>query len=141
MEQIVIGLVSGITSSLLVGVGLWAFLPRGVALTKAVDTTGPDQWRIENRTAEDIKVMRVLANGGMTDFRTIEVLGTGLADFHIDADQEGADEQPEWPRTTLNPGMGLSVQVPVNSHVVLKYRRAGWSGVFDRGEVQVFGTA
>ncbi len=51
------------------------------------------------------------------------------------------DQEPPWSTVVVLPGDTLTARVLNNSDLRIRYRRAGWLGVFERREVLIQGGA
>lgn len=153
LQDVVIGLLSGLT--------LWALLPRGVVLTRAYrlkDLAGEplyDTWEVRNDSALPVLLTSVAFQGPETmDQRTHEIRWDELPvhphlskvhgiDIRLDDEQleYKAEDAEKWRGFTLPPGDTMQVQVMNLRTLRIKYRRAGWLGVFERREIRIHGGA
>lgn len=147
--------VLGLFGSLMVGVGLWLFLPRGVVLTRVPD--GPDSWTIRNDSALPVRIVSVTEKGINTydeqadKFASIELQGCGCFDGEesthgvgLCLDDEVADTRMysmdlSWKGTILPPGETLTAFVGNNTSLQIRYRRSGWAGIFERRYFEISG--
>ena len=146
----------GVLVSIGVGIFLWAFLPRGVVLTRAVrtkDATGKhlyDTWEIRNDSSLPIRVrsVRVVTpdtwNDTTESFDEPEMPWDGLFGVRLSLDDSTAeiarrDWQRPWSEVVVESGDTLTAHVPNNTSVYVDYRRAGWSGLLERRHLVVHG--
>lgn len=142
--------------SLIVGAGLWLFLPRGVVLTRT--RAGPDEWTIMNDSPLPITIISASEIGVETydertgRFEAIE-LPSGSGDSDCDFRYHGVtlfvddevrsismyDGNLPWRGQVLPPGETLSATVGNNTSLKIRYRRAGWSGLFERRQFEIHG--
>ncbi len=147
-----VGVGLGTLGSLLVAVGLWVVLPRGVVLTKshpvANVVTGEvllDTWSIKNVSALPavIEVVTYM-HMGMPEPRLLP--NDGIATCSLTFDDEvleiGREErQGPWRGAIVPPGESLTAHVGANHMLTLKYRRAGRGGRFERRNLTIHGYA
>jgi hypothetical protein len=146
--------------SILVGVTLWALLPRGVVLTRSFPAVAPDgrvlpdTWRIRNESPLPVRIRSVAVSGvGTYDdtkgaLRWVEV-GTededGLsATLHLDdevTEIRRLDNRQPWRAVVVAPGDTMQAHVLNNTTLRIRYRRAGAFGTFERREIQIHGGA
>lgn len=148
--------------SILTGLALWAFLPRGVVLTRTPAEPWPDgsprynTWIVRNESAVPVRLLRVYYSGISTfDSETgvinevdlpswvpqDEELNMGISlsfDDEVLELSRDAEESP-WKNQRVPPGDALIAMVNLNRTLVIQYRRDGWSGVFERRAVRIDG--
>lgn len=144
--------------SLLVGLGLWAVLPRGVVLTREYKTYPPGvepnrygEWTIRNASALPIRLTKVVRTGIDTfDPETGEIHEVPLetwteneADVTLTFDEETLyykqDVAEGWKGLIIPPGDTLTAYVNLNRTLTIHYRRDGVFGVFERRAVSLDG--
>ena len=137
--------------SIVVGVALWAFLPRGVVLVRAVKANQQDTWTIKNDSPLPVRLTSVrVASPETVELEPGKIeepalpLG-GLLGVRLSLDDETSDGirlewQRPWDQVVVGPGDTLTACVPVNTSVYIDYRRGGWSGVFERRHLVIHGT-
>ncbi|MEM8710832.1 MAG: hypothetical protein AAGG01_07765 [Planctomycetota bacterium] len=135
--------------SVLVGVGLWAFLPRGAILVRSPRLDLTDTWEIENASAVPVRLRAVKVTSGMpewdekndrfvlSDLTHGGFYGTTLQRTDFIGEDEAADAL--WAGAVLRPGEKLLAHVQVNSDMTIHYRRDGWTGHLERRTVEVHG--
>lgn len=130
---------------------LWAFLPRGVVLVRATKASKPDSWTIRNDSPLPVRLRSVRVASPETvnlESDTVEepeLPWDGLLGVHLKFDDETAeirraDWRRPWRHVVVGPGETLTAHVPVNTSLHIDYRRAGWSGVFERRHLDIHGT-
>lgn len=131
---------------------LWAFLPRGVTLTRSrrkVDWQGNpvhDTWEVRNSSALPITILSVTVSS--PEIRDLEL------DADSDEDNPGAalmlDEDDGlrgelhgggWRGVTVLPGDTLNARVITNARLKINYRRSGKTGILERRELILDGGA
>jgi len=155
--------------ALVTGIALWLLLPRGVVLTKQHPITDPftgqilpDTWRITNASSLPIRIMSITESGLHTFGHELPTrrrdrlwgwlhrrpkqrhppVGFGASIAFDDSVQETRRtdcEHPVWTNEVVPPGETLTAEVRVNAAMHIAYRRDGWSGVFERRKLTVFG--
>jgi hypothetical protein len=149
----------GAIMSILTGLALWLVLPRGVVLTRSVraeDFRGRpmyDTWELRNASALPVRITSVTVLGPHTyDSRRDKIIAV---EFNNSEDEHGVqlrfddatldtvrtDRGLPWRGLEVPPGDTLEAKVLNNRALRIRYRRAGWSGVFERREVSVHGYA
>lgn len=147
-----------ITLALVTGIGLWAVLPRGVVLTrsvKEVDRRGKDvfdTWQLRNESALSIRLTSVAVQGIQTmdeatgRFRWVKLTPSNERDLGVELSFDDGqletsriESDKPWGQTLVPPGDVLLAHVTGNTTLRVRYRRAGWTGVFERREVVVAG--
>lgn len=133
---------------------LWLFLPRGVVLTSAdlpYSENGYDPpyddmdakgriWRVKNESPLPVAILKATIRGFETyddatgEFKEIDV--TDTYDEYLILDSYG---DPDWRGHIITPGDSILATIGINSHLKIKYRRAGWSGVLERRQIVIFG--
>lgn len=153
----------GVLGAALVGVALWAFLPRGVILNRSVraqDWNGNplyDTWEVKNDSPLPVFVRSVRVSGFQTfneetgEIDKVDLPPDGLmgVTLHFDdhalevarTDQPRPDQQGSWAGLVIPPGETLQAHVEVNTMLYIDYRRAGWSGVLERRSLTIHGYA
>lgn len=150
MESFLVGMLG----SAIVGVVLWALLPRGVVLTRERmirDWQGEqllDTWQLRNDSALPVLIRSVTITGARTyndATETIEVLTLttdtekhGIT-LHSDDEMTENGRGGQWTGVEIMPGDTLTAVVPLMSELRIEYRRAGWLGVFERRELRIAG--
>lgn len=146
----------GALASALTGVALWAVLPRGAALTRTLRTTDwdgqplYDTWTITNDSPISIKVTSVTwqsvdtFEGDKLVWRELPVQTSGVEGIHLTLDEEQlyyklTESLGRWRGLVLPPGDTLRATVLNNHDLRIKYRRSGWTGVFERRVIKVHG--
>jgi hypothetical protein len=144
-------------ATIVVGIGLWMFLPRGVVLTKRLrPTTTTDfasvEWVLRNESAVPMVLLHVEHMGihtmtadGSCEVRdlptdTYEVwreLGIDLGFEDHDMEMVRDVSGKPWHGLTILPGDALVAHVNLNRSLIIKYRRKGWTGVLERRELQI----
>jgi hypothetical protein len=150
--------IAGGVISLLVGLGLWAVLPRGVVLTRepkkyppGVDPSRVGEWTIRNASALPVRLTKVVRSG-IDTFDTdtgkirevpLETCTGSGSDVTLSFDdetlyywQEAADD---WNGLVVPPGDTLTAYVNLNRTLTIHYRRNGMFGVFERRSVSLDG--
>jgi hypothetical protein len=146
----------GALASAVTGVGLWVALPRGAALIRTLRTTDwdgkplYDTWTIKNDSPISVEVTSV----GWQGIETLEGNEVVWRELPADASKvHGVELTPEeeqlyyklteslgrWRGFVLPPGDTLRATVTNNHNLRIKYRRAGWTGIFERREIKVHG--
>lgn len=140
--------VLGVVASALTGVGLWAVLPRGAALTRT--SIGPDTWVIRNDSPVPVQINSVTWQG----VDTLEGDKVAWREVPVEAEHDAAirltprEEQlfynltlthRRWQGFVVPPGDDLTATVMNNRDLRIKYRRAGWTGILERREIRVHG--
>jgi hypothetical protein len=139
----------GTLGSLLVAVGLWIVLPRGVALTKlhpVTDWRGEvllDTWRLRNVSALPIQIETVAyMHFGMAEPKDLPTDGISTCSLSFDdevLDTGRTERDLRWRGVTVPPGESLTAHVGVNHTLTVRYRRAGLGGRFERRSILVHG--
>ena len=145
----------GAVVSVLTGLGLWAVLPRGVVLTRSMSQQEPGTWELRNDSALPVRLTSVTVEGAITyNEKTgkIEVLdlppeclpgdrflGAELAFVDPATENLRTAYTPPWRGQMVPPGDMLRAAVMRNARLRIKYRRAGWFGVFERRETAIDG--
>lgn len=144
--------------SIAASLGLWALLPRGVVLTRAV--------RSHNHHGEPVGSTWNLRNDSALPIRIRSVRVTGLSTFNHATEQQREIELPlagdradgaslsfddstletllyvhhrSWKGVTIPPGDTLQAVVPNMHGLRIKYRRAGCFGILERREIVISG--
>ncbi|KUG54807.1 MULTISPECIES: hypothetical protein [Kocuria] len=149
--------VTGLVASAIVSIGLWLLLPRGVVITRnkpARDVRGepiPDSWVLRNQSPLTVQILDVRYTGISTyaNMRpawkslTPSELASEPFGVSLDSDVGGGamSNDSSWSTVQLAPGDGLVLQMPLNHELEMRYRRAGWTGVFERRVVTIQGFA
>lgn len=142
--------------SIVVGVALWALLPRGVVLTRCFPATTADgrilvdTWRIKNESALPIRITSVTVRGLSTinpQTEEIERVDLGPDDaesvgatLHLDdevSEIRRLDRPIPWKEIVVQPGDTMKAHVLNNTDLRIAYRRAGWLGVFERRVITI----
>jgi hypothetical protein len=150
--------------SIVTGVALWALLPRGVVLTRAVRTQSMigqalyDTWEIKNDSPVPVTILSVTVAGPHTvDLKTSTVRDLELPVFEGDAhatdhgvsltfDDDSSeisrvDASKPWRGLEIPPGDTLQAHVLNNRTLTIKYRRSGRTGLLERRSIVVHGYA
>lgn len=133
--------------SIATGVLLWAFLPRGVVLTRAVKTenrTGEpldDTWELKNDSPLSLTLtsVRLAMPGYERDLPWDGEHGVRLCFDDETAEIAREDFQRPWNEVVVEPGDTLEAAMQSNTSLLIEYRRAGWLGVFERRRVVIHG--
>lgn len=148
--------VVGAFASALTGIVLWAVLPRGVALTRTLRTTDwdgqplYDTWTITNDSPVPVQLTSVAWQGVETLVgdkllwrelppETSKIQGVDLTPEEEQLYYKLTDALGRWRGFVLPPGDTLRATVMNNHDLRIKYRRAGWTGAFERREIKVHG--
>lgn len=147
----------GLIASIIVGIALWLFLPRGVVITRskpARDVRGepiPDSWVLRNHSPLPVQILDVQYIGISTIvnehpvWRPVAPSELTNEPFVVSLDSDvggGAmSNDSSWSTVQLAPGDGLVLQMPLHHKLELRYRRAGWTGAFERRAVTIQGFA
>lgn len=148
----------GLTASTLVSVALWLFLPRGVVITRskpARDGHGeaiPDSWVLQNQSPLPVQILRVRFTGFSTivgehpvgKLLTPSDLTDEPFDAVLDSDVGGGEvlaAKNGWNGVQVVPGDGIVLRMPNNLSLEVRYRRAGWTGIFERRTITIQGFA
>ena len=135
--------------SVVVGIGLWLLLPRGVVLVYEDRHYG--EWTIRNDSPLPVQLCEVTVRGvNVIDEATGQLTSVSLLPGENDygaymaLDDEvaeiGRDEQQRpWREIVLVPGETITASVNLNTSLSIKYRRAGWSGVLERRMLTIHG--
>lgn len=138
----------GVLASALTGVGLWAVLPRGAALTRTM--VGPDTWVIRNDSPVPVQITSVTWQG----VDTLEGDKVVWREVPVEAEHDAAirltpnEEQlfyaltlkhRRWRGFVVPPGDDMAATVMNNRSLRIRYRRAGWTGILERREISVHG--
>lgn len=147
----------GLLASTIVGIALWLFLPRGVVITRsnpARDVHGEpilDSWVLRNESPLPVQILDVRHLGISTIVDShpawMPVAPSELANepfvVCLDSDIGGGamSNSSEWNTVRLTPGDGLVLRMPLHHKLEMRYRRAGWTGVFERRAITIQGFA
>ena len=147
----------GLLASTIVGVALWLFLPRGVVITRskpAHDVHGdpiPDSWVLRNDSPLPVQILDVRYLGISTIVNAVPIwkpltppdLTSEPFLVGLDSDTGGGamSNDSSWSTVQLASGDGLILQMPLHHTLEMRYRRAGWSGGFERRAVTIQGFA
>ncbi|MER6938001.1 hypothetical protein ABTX24_22270 [Nocardioides sp. NPDC127514] len=153
-------LIANTLASVAVGVALWAVLPRGVVLTRSFPASTADghilldTWRVQNDSPLSIRIASVAARGPSTvnrqtgDIEWVELKPDDEklrgAALHLDdevAEIRRLDRPIAWSKEIIPPGDTLKAYVMNNTDLRIRYRRAGWLGVFERRTLTISGGA
>lgn len=148
----------GAAASAVTGFMLWLFLPRGAVLHKQPLTHNPytrdlvyDTWKITNESAVAVRLRSVQyydahthshPDGPWLDLTDDREDDTDRMYVRLDdevLEMARLDARKPWPKIVVPPGDTLTVKVPLLTDVLIKYRRAGWSGMSERREVKLRG--
>jgi hypothetical protein len=149
---------TGMAGSALVGIVLWALLPRGVVLTRAIrrhNFLGEplyDTWELRNDSALPIKLTSVAVMSTLTydetkdRFDHVELTADNESKFAVelrlddDISEIGRQErETPWMGLIIPPGDTLEAKVLNNTDLVIKYRRPGVTGLLERRKVTIKG--
>lgn len=150
--------IAGGAISLLVGLGLWAVLPRGVVLTRELKTYPPGvepqrvpEWTIRNDSALPVRLTKVIRSGidtfdadsGEIHEVPLETWTEAGGDVTLTFDEETLyyeqDAAEDWNGLIVPPGDTLTAYVNLNRTLVIHYRRKGVFGIFERQSVKLDG--
>lgn len=140
----------------LVGVALWAFLPRGVVLTRTSrthDWKGEplfDTWEVANASSLPVRILSVRFSGVTTvhpvthQVEHVELPWDGRDRTTLEFDDATlenirGDWQKPWAGTVIGPGETLRAHVEINTSMEICYRRAGWAGMLERRCLNIHG--
>lgn len=150
----------GLLISTVQALALWAFLPRGVVLTRSQrlqDFAGRplhDTWAVQNNSPLAVQILSAKVVGvGSYDADQDKCLavdldgvdGAGTHGVEMSFDDEVLEisrvdrEKPAWAGQRVPPGDTLQVSVPNNTSLTIRYRRAGALGIFERRAVTIDG--
>lgn len=153
-------LIANTLVSIAVGVALWAVLPRGVVLTRSFPASTADgqilrdTWSVQNDSPLSIRITSVAVWGiGTVNRQTEEIEWVELepddeksrgATLHL-ADEVSEirrlDRPIAWNQVIVPPGDTMKAHVMNNTDLRIRYRRAGWLGVFERRTLTISGGA
>lgn len=143
--------------SIMVGIALWALLPRGVVLTRGRrlrnhrDEPMYGAWELRNDSPIPIRIQSVLISSAMNahhaDTRRLETelkLGKEPDGLSLAFDDSRLDtlvyvNRSTWKGVTVPPGDTLQAVVGTMQCLRIKYRRDGWFGLFERRELVIDG--
>ncbi|WP_159623384.1 hypothetical protein [Ruania rhizosphaerae] len=139
----------GAGASALTGLGLWAFLPRGVALTRRYGNE-PETWILQNISPVPVRIISVEWQGvdTMTGDRILwQAVPVGaqhdaavrIVPAEDDRFYALTLEHERWSGFVVRPGDSLHARVLSNRTVRIRYRREGWTGLFERREIRIDG--
>ena len=147
-----IGTIISAIVSATVGVCLWLFLPRGVVLTRQRIPDIEDAWTIRNNSAVSILILSVSVVGVATYdsqkqcFDEIDLGPAGESKLGVSLTHDDECEEirmyswnKSWEGETISPGDTLTAEVGNNCSLVIGYRRAGRSGIFERRTITIHG--
>lgn len=146
----------GALASVLTGLTLWAVLPRGAALTRTSRTTDwegkllYDTWTISNASPIPVRFMSVTyqgvgtLSGGRLRWVDLPANSDEVRGVRLTPDEEQlwyclTEGLGRWRGFVLPPGDTLRAEVLNNHDLRIHYRRAGWTGIFERREIRVHG--
>lgn len=145
----------GAAASALTGLALWVLLPRGASLTRQMRFTDwegqplHDTWTITNASPVAVRIISVTYQSAETyvgdklHWKALpvgeETHGVELSPHEEQLFYQLTDKLRRWRGFILPPGDTLEATVLNNHDLRIKYRRAGWSGVLERREIQVNG--
>ncbi|MXW99873.1 MAG: hypothetical protein F4118_11240 [Acidimicrobiaceae bacterium] len=155
-------LIAGGGVSIVCSLLLWFFLPRGVVLTSTElsyeeifggsddepDDEWPDDemighggfWRVKNESPLPVRILKATVRGLATyneaTGKLDEIDVTDSDDDYLILDTEG---DPAWRGYIVDPGNTFTASVGINTDLLIRYRRAGWSGVLERRQLSIFG--
>lgn len=151
-------LLFGALTSALVGIGLWAALPRGVVLTKRFPATSwngqilPDTWSLQNASALPVRLTSVRYRSpstyndatGRIEPREVptEEGSTGPVQLTLDdgiAEITRHEQRLQWRQVVIPPGDTLTAHVSNNTDLEIKYRRDGLLGQLERRKLTLKG--
>ena len=150
----IVGTIISVLVSVVVGVCLWLFLPRGVVLTRRENTNEHsfEAWTIRNESALPVKILSAAAlsvttyNERRDRFDHIELDPDAESTHGISLSHDDEvdyvrmqDWSRSWKGEILRAGDTLSASVSLNCSLIIEYRRAGWSGVFERRKLVIHG--
>lgn len=131
---------------------LWAFLPRGVVLTRSrrkvdwKDNPVDDTWEVKNNSAMPVTILSVTtSNPGVDDVEVDAESDDDSAGVSLMLDDwdQVRDEWHAggWRGVTLLPGETLTARVTTNTVLRIKYRRSGMTGALERRQLIIIGYA
>jgi hypothetical protein len=148
--------VIGAALSVLTGFGLWAVLPRGVVLTRSDRGYEGIQnvWELRNNSALPVQITSVTVMGAITyNEETGKIDEIELPPEYLPGDKYfgifslafldpvteivRADQLRPWRGQVVLPGDALRALVVPNARMLIKYRRAGPFGIFERREIAI----
>ncbi len=150
----------GLFISTVQALALWAFLPRGVVLTRSVrleDFAGRplhSTWAVQNNSPLAVQILSAKVVGvGTYDAEHDKFLeldlgcvdGPGTHGVEMSFDDEVLEitrvdrDKPGWAGQRVPPGDTLQVSVRNNTRLTIRYRRAGSLGFFERRAVTIDG--
>lgn len=140
--------------AIVTGAALWAFLPRGVVLTRELfvdEDRGPTVegcWRLRNDSAIPVRVISATVesidtfNETTGRIETVELSSHEGVTMSFDdptAETVRQDSNASWSDQVIPPGDMLTVTILNLTTLTIRYRRAGWTGVFERRQLQIHG--
>lgn len=149
----------GAIVSVVTGILLWYFLPRGVVLTRGRKSEGlrgeelHDSWEIRNASSLPIVIVSARVHSPATWNAKSKTFDQ--PDLPLHGSPEGVvmrfddevteirreDLQQAWKGLVVEAGDTLTAIVPTNTSLVIEYRRRGFGGVLERRRVQIDGGA
>ena len=150
----------GLFISTVQALALWAFLPRGVVLTRSLRLQdlagGPlhNTWAVQNDSPLAVQLLSAKVVGvGTYDAERDQLLevdlecvdGPGPQGVEMSFDDEVLEitrvdrDKPAWSGQRVPPGDTLQVSVPLNTRLTIRYRRAGPLGLFERRMLTIDG--
>jgi len=146
--------------SVVVAVALWTVLPRGVVLTRSFPATNAggeillDTWTIRNDSSLPVRITSMAIRGLTTvNQKTQEIewreldggsQGSRVAEVWLEdevSEIRRLDRATHWNKILIPPGDIFRARVLNNTDLRIRYRRAGWLGVFERRTLTISGGA
>lgn len=153
-----VNFLTGMAGSALVGVVLWALLPRGVVLTRAIRSQNfrgeplYDTWELRNNSALPIKLTSVAVMSALTydegkdRFGHVELTAANESEFAVAlrldddiSEMTRQERETPWKGLVIPPGDTLESKVLNNTNLVIKYRRPGVTGLLERRTITIQG--
>lgn len=145
--QSVVPVLMDILIAVLVGVGLWLALPRGVVLVRERDLSRHDTWVLTNDSPLPILLTHVLVRRIQNPVEWVPLDPTregghdGVRLMLSDEIDEITrfEQRRGWEGLEVRPGDALVAHVGNNAQLNIRYRRSGLFGVLERRCLQVNG--
>ena len=150
--EVVIDVAVSILTGFLTGFALWAVLPRGVVLTRRGYEGSQNVWELRNDSALPVQITSATVMGAITyNEETGKIEEIELPPEYLPGDKyfglfslafvdpvteiRRADELCPWLGQVVPPGDGLRALVVPQGGMLIKYRRDGRLGIFERREI------
>lgn len=136
------GIMEAFLISLVAGVVVWLGVPRGVVLVKSTrdpedQERRPDTWTVTNDSSLPIRVRS--AHFVSPDGKSEVGRYWTFVDDTLAVRQDEKDDGGSWKGVVIPPGEELRAHVPVNHTMVIRYRRDGMTGWFERRQLEIHG--